>query len=69
MHKQWYIIGHLSLTWSLALDILSGVATVRDQQRCSQKRDFRGAFLGHLSFWISGVESPFIFLYEKIRKN
>ena len=39
--KQWYIFGHLSLTRSLALDILSGVATIRDLKSClSKKRDF-----------------------------
>ena len=40
--KQGYIFDHLSLTQSLALDIPSGVATVRDHQKlegCSQKRD------------------------------
>ena len=37
--------------------------------RGSQKRDF-GTFLGHFSFWVSGVESPLIFfLYKKIRIN
>ena len=32
-----------------------------------QKRD-SGTFLGHLSFWVSGMESPLIF-YTKNKKN
>ena len=28
-----------------------------------------GAFSGHLSFWVSGVESPLIFLYKKKNKK
>ena len=34
-----------------------------------KKRD-SGTFLGHLSFWVSDMESPLIFIYKKkIRKN
>ena len=64
--KQGYIFGHLSLIWSLALNISSGVATVRDRGNfwCSQKRDL-GAFSRHLSFWVSGVELPLIFYIKK----
>ena len=68
--KQGYIFGHLSLTQSLALDIPSGVTTVRDYQKlggCSQKRDlgtFRPPlFLGN---WC-GVTT--YFFYKKIRKK
>ena len=60
--KQRYILGHLSLIRNLALDIPSGVATVKDVS--FKKRDL-GTLLGHLSFWVSGMESPFIFLYTK----
>ena len=28
-----------------------------------------GALSGHLSFWVSGVESPLIFLYKKNKKK
>ena len=49
MQKQGYTFGHLNLIRSLALDISSGVATVRDREiGCSQKRDFgalKGTFL------------------------
>ena len=63
--KQRYIFGHLSLIRSLALDIPSEVATVRDlkEKRPSKKR-FR-YLLGHLSFWVSGMELPLIFSYKK----
>ena len=41
----------------------------RDREiRCSQKRDL-GACSGHLSFWISGVELPLIFLYKKKKQE
>ena len=33
--KQGYIFGHLSLIWNLALNISSGVATVRDLENAS----------------------------------
>ena len=43
--KQGYIFGHLSLIQKLALDIPSGVATVRDLESCLlKKRDFWSAF-------------------------
>ena len=35
---------------------------------CSQKRDLL-TFPRNLFFWVSGVESPPIFLYKKIRKK
>ena len=68
--KQKYICGHLSLIRSLALDIPSEVATVRDlDEKCPSKKRF-GYLLEHLSFWVSGMESPLIFLYtKKKRKN
>ena len=34
---------------------------------CSQKRD--SGTLRHLSFWVSGVELPLIFLYKKKKKK
>ena len=34
-----------------------------------KKERFLECFLGHLSCWVSDVESPLIFLYKKIRKN
>ena len=47
---------------------------MRDRQNwsASQKREiFLECFLGHLSFWVSGVESPLFFLkkIKKIRKT
>ena len=39
MQKQGYTFGHLSLIRDLALDIPSGVATVRDLKSNPQKRD------------------------------
>ena len=44
--KQRYIFGHLSLIRNLALDIPSGVATVRDLEKSApqKKRDFWSAF-------------------------
>ena len=66
--KQGYTFGHLSLIWNLVLDIPSGVATMRDcKLGASQKRDL-GTFLGHLFFWVSGVESPHIFYTKKKEK-
>ena len=67
--KQRYIFGHLSLIRSLALDIPSGVTTVRDlEKKCPSKKRFE-YLLGHLSFWVSGVESPLIFLCKKKKKK
>ena len=41
MQKEGYTFGHLSLIRNLALNILSGVATVRDRKSASEKkRDF-----------------------------
>ena len=48
--KQGYIFGHLSVIRSLALNISSGVATVRDLENASYKKEILGTFLGHLSF-------------------
>ena len=64
--KQRYIFGYLSLIRSLALDIPSRVATMKDMSL--KKRD-SGTFLGHLSFWASGMESPLIFPYTKKEKR
>ena len=45
------------------LQLILGV--VRDHKLgASQKRDF-GTFLGHFSFWVSGVKSPLIFYTKK----
>ena len=69
--KQGYIFGHLSLIQNLALDIPSRVATMRDRQKfrgASQKKRFE-YFLGHLSFLVSGVESPLIFYTKKKEKT
>ena len=42
--KQGYIFGHLSIIRTLALDILSEAAIVRDLESClSKKRDFWSA--------------------------
>ena len=63
--KQRYIFGHLSLIRSLALDIPSGVATMKDlDEKASLKKRF-GYLLRNLSFWVNGIESPVIFLYTK----
>ena len=68
--KQRYIFGDWSLIRSLALIIPSRVATVRDLDKKSPSKKRFGYLLGHLSFWVSGMESPLIFLYtKKIRKN
>ena len=67
--KQRYIFGHLSLIRSLALDIPSGVATMKDlDEKASLKKRF-GYLLRNLSFWVSGIESPLIFLYTKKEKE
>ena len=34
-----------------------------------KKERFLECFLGHLSFWVSGMESPLIFYTKKIRKT
>ena len=47
--RQGYIVGHLSLTRRLALDIPSGVATVRDNKGALKNR-FLGAFKGTFLF-------------------
>ena len=65
--KQGYIFGHLSLIRSLALNISSGVATVRDLENASKKKkDFRYLFRAPLFLgkWC-GVAT--YFLYKKIR--
>ena len=67
--KQRYIFGHLSLIRSLALDIPSGVTTVRDlEKRCPLEKRFK-YLLGHLSFWVSGVESPLFFKKNTKKKK
>ena len=70
--KQGYTFGHLSLIWNLVLDIPSGVAGASQKRDCklgaSQKRDL-GTFLGHLFFWVSGVESPLIFYTKKKKRK
>ena len=39
--------------------------TMRDRdEKCLSKKRF-GYHLGHLSFWVSGMKSPLIFLYTK----
>ena len=63
--KEGYTFGHLSLIQSLALDIPSEVATMRDvDESVPQKGRFK-YLLGHLSFWVSGMESPLIFYTKK----
>ena len=43
--KQWYTFGHLSLIRSLALDIPSGVATMKDlDEKASLKKKIRVPF-------------------------
>ena len=70
MQKEGYTFGHLSLIRNLALNILSGVATVRDRKSASEKkRDFwvfwkTPLFLGK---WC-GVATYF-FLYKKKEKK
>ena len=67
--KQGYTFGHLNLPRSLALDIPSGVTTVRDLESASQKREIFGSafraplFLGK---WC-GVAT--YFLRTKNKKN
>ena len=40
----------------------------QSERRDPQKRDL-GTFLGHLSFWVNGMESTLIFLYKKEKKR
>ena len=68
MQKQRYTFGHLSLIQNLALDIPSGVATMRDRKTWVLSKKRFGYFLVHLSFWASGVKLPLIF-YTKNKKN
>ena len=70
--KQRYIFGHLSLIRSLALNMSSTELPRWETTKIgclSKKRDFGVCFLGHLSFWVSGIESPLIFSIQKIRKT
>ena len=48
------------------LRYLSSFNDVRelDKRRMSLKKRDSGTFLEHLSFWVSGMESPLIFLYK-----
>ena len=66
--KQGYIFGHLSLIRSLALNFPSGVATIRALKKKHPSKKRFGYLLGHLSFWVSGMESP-PFFYTKLRKT
>ena len=38
-------------------------------QKCLSKKEIFEYFSIHLSFWVSGVESPLIFLYKKHKKE
>ena len=45
---------------------------MRDLEKSPSKKEreiFVVCFLRHLSFWVSGVESPLIFYVQKIRKT
>ena len=44
---------------------MCNASPIRDRQRWLSKKRFSGDFSGHLSFWVSGVESPLILLYKK----
>ena len=59
---------NLDLIDEVRMDAEQRTASVRDldEKRPSKKR-FR-YLLGHLSFWISDIESPLIFLYTKKEK-
>ena len=35
------------------------------ERRVPKKKRDSGTFLGHLSFWVSDMESPLIFIYTK----
>ena len=53
---------------SLPIKITSHLS-VRDlDEKCPSKKRF-GYLLGHLSFWVSDMESPLIFFIQKIRKT
>ena len=67
--KQEYIFGHLSLIRSLALDIPSRVATVRDLENASQKREIFLVLFRALIFLGKWCGVATYFLYKKIRKN
>ena len=69
--EQEYIFGHLSLIRNLALDIPSGVAAVKDHQNWVPLKKERSleCFLGHLSFQVSGVKSPLIYLFFNKKKK
>ena len=51
------------------IGVWPGILPVRDHQNwgCLSKKRF-GYFLGHLSFWVSVMELPLIFLYKN-KKN
>ena len=61
-------IWSLKSNTNLALDIPSGVATMRDRKTWVLSKKRFGYFLVHLSFWASGVKLPLIF-YTKNKKN
>ena len=58
------LLGSISFQRKSRLD---GCERPQRKKRPSKKRF--GYLLGHLSFWVSGMESPFIFLYTKIKKK
>ena len=64
--KQKYIFGHLSLVRSLALDIPSEVAIVRD---VSFKKEIRVPFEVPLFLGKWYGAATYFSLYKKIRKN
>ena len=66
--KRRYIFGHLSLTRSLALDIPIKVATVRDLESASQKREIRVPFRAPL-FLGKWYGVAIYFLCTKNKKN
>ena len=69
--KQGYIFGHLSLIRILALDIPSGVATVRDHQKVPLKkeREIFGVFFRAPLFLRKWCGVATYFFNTKIRKN
>ena len=48
--------------------IYIGYIIVRDESLKKKKKRDSCTFLGHLSFWVCGMESPLIFLYTKEKK-
>ena len=64
--KQKYIFGHLSLIRSLALEIPSGVAIVRD---VSLKKEIQVPFRVPLFLGKWYGAATYFFLYKKIRKK